>query len=81
MLNKTRKYLDYVFSRQVLGSILLGLSLGKIGEKLIVYLVTGQIVALQLAAAYLAAFILVLFVFAHWNKIEQGENVTQDDLK
>jgi hypothetical protein len=62
-----RKYIDDVFSRNMLGSVLVGASAGKIVEKsLNLYLssTTGLLVG------WTVAFLFFIVLFAYWNRIE-----------
>lgn len=64
---KTRNRLDEVFSRQMLGSILVGAAVGKIIEKFLnIFFMT----TVDLLVGWSIAFVLFTFLFVYWERIE-----------
>lgn len=66
---KARRRIDEVFSRNVLGSVLLGAAAGKIVEK-VLNLVAPNTWGLLLA--WSAAFLVFLLAFVWWEEIEDA---------
>lgn len=73
-----RKRLNEIFSRQMLGSVLVGATASKIVEKLII-LATGSVVA-ELVA-WIIAFHIAIFVFVYWERLERAAKASSDDAK
>lgn len=73
-----RKRLNEIFSRQMLGSVLVGATASKIVEKLII-LATGTVVAELIA--WTIAFHLAIFVFVYWERLERAAKASSDDAK
>lgn len=71
-----RQRLNEIFSRQMLGSVLVGATASKIVEKLII-LSTGTVVA-ELAA-WTIAFLIAIFVFVYWERLEYAAKAASDE--
>lgn len=73
---KTRDALDDYFSRDMLGAVLVGAAAGKVVEKTLGVLVLVVPLdlpdVLVLLVAWTAAFLLFLFTFAYWSRIEDA---------
>lgn len=64
----TRQRLDHVFSRQMLGSVLLGAAAGKIVEKTLLLALDST---LALLAGWTGAFAVFLVAFVYWDRLER----------
>ena len=73
---KARRRLDEVFSRNVLGSVLLGAAAGKIVEKAL-NLVAGS--TASLLVAWTLAFGVFLLTFVWWEEIEAAAKEAAGD--
>jgi len=78
----TREAVDDVFSRDVLGSILLGLAVGKTVEHTVKYVVGAE--AFPLFARFFVAYgvtsVVFLVVFVYWEHIEGAAKEKLDDV-
>jgi hypothetical protein len=62
-----RKRVDEIFSRDMLGSVLVGASAGKIVEKGLNLVLDSTI---ALLAGWTVAFLAFVVLFAYWNRLE-----------
>lgn len=65
---KTRRRLDEVFSRGMLGSVLVGASAGKVVEQALNLFLGGP---LALLFGWLAAFVVFVGLFVYWDDLER----------
>lgn len=65
---KARERLDHIFSRQMLGSVLVGSAAGKVVEKALNIFLDG---AVPLLAGWFAAFLVFVTLFAYWEQVSR----------
>jgi hypothetical protein len=76
MSNPT-KLIDELFSRRMLGSVLVGGAAGKMVEKTL-NLLSGE--TADLLVLWTLAFIVFTIVFVFWNRIESEVDAVEDQL-
>lgn len=78
----TRDAVDDVFSRDVLGSILLGLAVGKTVEHVVKFMIGTEAFPLfaRFVVAYSVASAGFLVVFVYWEEIETATKEKLDDV-
>lgn len=75
---KTRKRLDEVFSRQMLGSILVGVAAGKIIEKVLnLWFNTTA----SLLIGWTLAFVVFVALFVYWEEVESRAKDAAESAK
>lgn len=74
---KTRKRLDEVFSRGMLGSVLVGAAAGKVVEKGLNLAVDGT---LALLFGWTFAFVVFVGLFVYWDELENGAKEKAQDV-
>lgn len=65
---RTRKRLEEIFSRDVLGSVLVSLAAGKVVEQVVVIIAPGRPVRL---IAWFVAFWLFVGLFVYWHRVAE----------
>lgn len=76
-MQSVNQQIDRIFSRQTLGSILLGLTSGKVVEKIIALLaptVRGKLIAWSISA------VLATLLFIFWDHLEQRAEKTAENV-
>ena len=78
MTKKTAsEHIDKLFSRQMLGAVFVGGAAGKVVEK-VLNLITGETHGLLLL--WMMTFVIFVFVFIYWDKLEQGTEETVEEV-
>lgn len=75
---KTRRRLDEIFSRQMLGAVLVGSTAGKIIEKSILMLAGTTITQL---IYWTIAFIMAVIIFVLWDEVENKVGEKAEEAK
>lgn len=73
--------IDEIFSREVLGSVVVGSSFFKIIENGVKYYTLGNMDFLLLSTAYIILFLASTVIFAYWNRIMQISEQSQERAK
>jgi len=75
---EARQALDQIFSRDVLGSVFVGVSAGKIVEQAIVIFSPGRPERLVL---WSITFLISVAVFVYWHRLAQAAKSEEDQKK
>lgn len=74
--SKARRRVDEIFSREVLGSILVSLSMGKVVEAALAIVAPGAVAKL---VGWLVLSVTFVLVFAYWERVARAAKQAAED--